>query len=482
MTTEQEGRHGRFARIASTLVIAAAAMVWTALLANWFAAVPADPVTEDIPGRDGRPAATRPAGNGARIGEFFQRSSGAPGKNTGAWPRFRGENLDNVSRRPFAVASPLSFTPLWSVPLGEGHAAPVTADGRVWLLDYDEARKCDALRCFSADTGAEIWRRFYSAPLKRNHGFSRSIPTVSGGYAVTMGPRGHVMCVRSDSGEYLWGIDIEKGYAAETPQWYAAQCPLVDNGEAVLAVAGSVFMLGVDIATGKTNWSTPRVAGVTLGHSSIVPMTLAGKRIFLYSAPGGLVGVSADRPDRGRLLFVHRDWDLAVVAPSPVPLGDGRVFLTAGYGGGSMMVNVSRSGEVFQTETLYRYRPREGLACEQQTPILKAGLLYGVMPKDAGDFKSQFVCFDPDAKKILWTTGKTLTFGLGPFLLAGDTFLILGETGILTALSADRAGYKILGQAEVIPAARDAWGPLALTGRTLYLRDSTRLFAVKINE
>jgi len=217
-----------------------------------------------------------------------------------------------------------------------------------------------------------------------------------------------------------------------------------------------------------------------MSHSSIVPMTFAGRRFFLYSGVGGLVGVSADKADRGRLLFVHRDWDNAVVAPSPVPFPDGRVFLTAGYGAGSMMVRLVPAPGGFSTATVFRTRPKEGLACEQQTPILRDGLLYGVMPKDAGVYKSQFVCFDPDARKFLWTTGKDLAFGLGPFLLAGDVFLVLSETGTLSAIRADRSGFTLVGQTEAIPGARDAWGPLALVGRTLLLRDSTRLFAVRI--
>jgi hypothetical protein len=52
--------------------------------------------------------------------------------------------------------------------------------------------------------------------------------------------------------------------------------------------------------------------------------------------------------------------------------------------------------------------------------------------------------------------------------------------GPLFVLTADRTGFKILGQGEVISKARDAWGPPALTGRPLYLRDAARLFAIEL--
>ena len=50
----------------------------------------------------------------------------------------------------------------------------------------------------------------------------------------TIGPRCHVMCVERESGDFLWGIDIEKDYLNETPLWYTGQCPIIDNGIAVI--------------------------------------------------------------------------------------------------------------------------------------------------------------------------------------------------------------------------------------------------------
>ncbi len=51
--------------------------------------------------------------------------------------------------------------------------------------------------------------------------------------------------------------------------------------------------------------------------------------------------------------------------------------MTAGYGGGSIMLRVTREGDRFGVKTLYRYGPDGGLASEQQTPILYDGALFG---------------------------------------------------------------------------------------------------------
>jgi outer membrane protein assembly factor BamB len=454
------------------------------LLVFWFLSPASVTIIENVPGMDNRPPglATITAGT-VKIGEYFQNYSGKPSSLKGTWPRFRGKEATNISLEPFTISTnggTLNFHLLWTVAVGEGHAAPVVANGRVYILDYDEARKSDALRCLSLDSGEEIWRRWYQVSLKRNHGISRSIPAVTDKYVVTMGPAGHVMCVNAVSGEFLWGIDTEKEYGSVIPDWYTAQCPLIDWSEAIIAPAGTSIMIGVDLATGRVDWKTPNELKLGLSHSSIIPMYLGGKRIFLYAAIGGLAGVSADKADRGRLLFVHKEWDNSVNAPSPVPFPDGRVFLTAGYGGGSMMMKITPSAQGYATTTLYRYRPKEGLACEQQTPILYKGMLYGIMPKDGGDFKNQFVCFNPDTGKIVWTTGKTHTFGLGPFIVADDKFFILSESGVLSALTAGTDGYTIIGQGEVIKKARDAWGPIAIAGQRLLIRDATRLFCIEL--
>ena len=116
----------------------------------------------------------------------------------GDWPRFRGADFDNISKdtTPLAETWDTSGPPIvWRTTLGEGYAGPAVHNGRVYLLDYNERKKADVLRCFSLSSGKELWRRWYYVELKRNHGYSRTIPAVTDKYLVTIGPRSHVMCL-----------------------------------------------------------------------------------------------------------------------------------------------------------------------------------------------------------------------------------------------------------------------------------------------
>lgn len=443
-------------------------------------------VVKRLPGASGEPPSIETPGE-ARAAEekvniegTFETFDGKPGTTLGSWPRFRGTAFDNIALEAGSLADqwPAGGPPvLWSASFSEGHSGAAVWKGKVYVMDYDEKREADALRVFSLDDGKEIWRRWYKAPTKRNHGVSRTVPAVTEKYTVTIGPRCHVMCVDTETGAFRWGIDMVADYGAEVPLWYTGQCPLIDNGVAVLAPAGKSLMIGVDCETGKVLWETPNPSGVKMSHSSIVPMTLGGKRTYVYCGLGGAAGVSADNADRGKLLWTTPEWNNSVTSPSPVSIDDGRVFLTAGYGGGSMMLGVKNDSGSFSVRPLLDL-DKTVFACEQQTPIFWQGHLFGIMPKDAAALRGQFVCMDTEGR-LRWASGKTERFGLGPFLVAHDKILILNDNGELTMIRASLNGYEQLARAKVLKG-RDAWAPMALVSGRLILRDSETMVCLDL--
>jgi outer membrane protein assembly factor BamB len=448
----------------------------------WIGNDPVASLSEFAPGLDGRPTSKSTTEIIVKIGQYSQSFDGVASSIAESWPRFRGENADNIAAGEVRLADrwgPEGPEILWTIDLGEGHAAPAVLHGRVYVLDYDEGRRADALRCFSLDDGREIWRRWYTVHVKRNHGMSRTIPAVTDECVVTIGPRCHVMCADALSGDFLWGIDLVRQYGVEVPLWYTGQCPLIDGSMAVIAVGGDeALLIGIDCATGEVLWETPNPGGWKMSHASVMIATFHGVRMYVYCALGGVVGVSAEEENRGEILWESTVWDPNVSVPSPIVFDDGRVFLTAGYGYGSMMLQLQETGGVFSVEPLYRHTPKQGFACEQQTPILYEGYLFGVLPKDAGDLRNQFVCYDPEGT-IVWSSGKTNRFGLGPYLVADGKFFILSDDGVLTMLRASTDEYVQLDRAEVL-GGQDSWGPLALAGGRMLLRDSRQMVCIDL--
>ncbi|MCA1809077.1 MAG: PQQ-like beta-propeller repeat protein, partial [Lentisphaerae bacterium] len=335
--------------------------------------------------------------------------------------------------------------------------------------------------CLSLADGREIWRRAYDVVVRRNHGMSRTVPAVSEKFVVTLGPAGHVMCVDAVTGDFYWGIDLVREYGATIPMWHAGQCPLIVDDVAILAPAGTeVLMMGVDCATGAVLWQTPNTHGLAMSHSSIMPAEFDGIPMFVYAALGGMVGVAAAEEHRGAILWFAPQWDRSVIAPSPLVLPDGRIFVTAGYGGGSMLLQVRRSGEEFRVATVADFKPNQGLASEQQTPVMHDGHMFGILPNDAGPLRNQLACVHPDdPDNFFWTSGRENRFGLGPYLLADGKLYVLSDDGVLTMLEAGAMGYRELGRRRLLEG-HDAWGPLALVQGHLVLRDDTRLMCVDL--
>lgn len=443
-----------------------------------------DPVQNFIifePGLDNRPAGSDAQSENVQIGAIYASFAGVPSKLNGFWPRFRGKDFDNISKESIRLEENFNNGPpdiLWSIELGEGHAGPVVADGKVYLMDYNEERHADLLRCFSLDDGQEIWQTGYDIYIKRNHGISRTVPAVWDNYVLAMGPKCQVMCVTSDSGKYQWGIDLVQEYDTEIPLWYTGQCPIIEDSLAIMAVGGTKLIIAVNCVTGEIVWETPNDNNWKMSHSSIIAMTIFGKKLYVYCAIGGVVAVSAEKEDAGQIIFESKEFDHAVVAPSPVYLDKERIFITAGYGAGSMLYQVKKEGVQYSIEPVQQVKPLEGLASEQQTPVYFNGELFSILPKDAGPLRNQFVsCRPEDCSKITWSSGKTKRFGLGPYMVADNKFYILSDEGVLTIIRATGSKYQELGEFKILQG-QDAWGPMVMVNGRLLARDSRTMVCV----
>lgn len=390
----------------------------------------------------------------------------------GSWPGFRGARRDNISTDSPPLArswGPQGPPRLWSVQLGEGYAAPAIVNGRVYLLDYDQASRADRLRCFALATGQELWSQAYANDVKRNHGMSRTVPATDGKVVVTLGPKCHVMCCDAESGQVRWEHDLVSEFGATVPEWYAGQCPLIDNGRAILAPGGSALMVAVDLGSGNVVWQTPNPNGWRMTHSSILPISFAGKRQYVYCASGGVVGVNASD---GSILWQTPDWTVSTAnVPTPVDVGDGRLFLCGGYNAGSMLLGLKQSGGSIRPETIFRLGANV-YGSQQQTPILYQGHLYGT------GANNQLECLGLDGS-LKWSSGGARQFGLGPYMIAGGLLFVMNDGGELVLVDPSPSGYQELARARVLNGP-EAWGPLAIAGGLLLARDLTSMVCLDV--
>jgi len=469
------------------MTVMAGALLW------WLSADYPIDITERIPGMDKRPKMVIRS-DSVIIGEFFDTLSAIDEVAYGEWPRFRGVDFDNISKDTVPLAESWDTTGppiVWRTTLGEGYSGPVVSNGRVYILDYNERRKADVLRCFSLSSGEELWRRWYYVDLKRNHGYSRTIPAVTDKYVVTIGPRSHVMCTHPVSGDLLWSIDLEEEFGIPgwekgriTPDFFSGQCPLIDNDVAVFAPGVKALMIGVDCATGEVIWKTPNPDSLRMSHGSIMPMTLHGKKMYVYNAVGGVCGVSAEGEDAGKLLWSTTEWSPATTAASPLYLGNNEIAVFGSYGAGGARIVIIYDGNIFSATVREQHKGTEGIASDQQTPILIGEYVWSVMPENAGPLKKQLVCYHKsDLLTPVWSSGKDSRFGrgLGPYIVSGNKMYLLDDDCHLYLFGIDKTSVKLLASHKVIDGI-EAWGPMAIAGKYLLIRDARNMLCLNIGD
>jgi outer membrane protein assembly factor BamB len=453
---------------ASLLVPATVALIAVALFAWWLWTGNGKELVERVPGTDHAPGGESGTNGNAVLAGRLLRSGGHPSNLPGAWPQFRGPDRNAISKEPTRLSRNWESNgprELWGVDVGEGYAGAAVLNGRVYLMDYDREKRQDALRCLSLDDGQEIWRYAYPVSVKRNHGMSRTVPAVAEDLVVALGPKCHVVCLDSVSGELRWGLDLVRQFGTTIPPWYAGQCPLVENGAVILAPAGrTALLLKLDGKTGAVLWQTPNPRGWKMTHSSVMPMEFDGERMYVYCANNGVVGVSAND---GRLLWESTDWKISIATvPSPLILSEGRIFLSGGYNSGSLMLQLQKEGDHFLAKTAFKVAP-EVFGATQHTPLLYDNHLYGVRAD------GRFACLNLDGK-VLWTSSSGQQFGLGPFLMADGVILAMNDSGLLQLIEATPEKYNALGKAQLLKG-RESWAPLAMVGGRLIARDLTRM-------
>jgi outer membrane protein assembly factor BamB len=400
--------------------------------------------------------------------------------SAGDWPGFRGPNRDNISTetglyRTWPAAGPKV---LWKTTVTEGYAGAAIKAGRLYINDYDDAKKEHAVRCLSMADGKEIWRWSYAVDVRPNHGITRTVPSVGDTLLFSLDQKCRLHAIDLKTGKLVWQKNLVQEYKATIPGWYAGQNPLLDGTRVVIATGGDALIVAFDQATGKEVWRSPNPGKDLMSHSSPMAATIGGVKQYLYLSMNKVLGVAAAD---GQILWSIPFATKMAAVPSPISIGDGRVFITSGYDAGSMMFQVEKGASGFAARKLYDLTAAQ-FNSEVHTPILYKSHLFAVGSKTRG----RFMCVGLDGK-VVWQSpvasgdaAATRTFGLGGFMLADGMFFLLdGDSGTLRLIEASTTGYKELASAKIL-SGEEVWGPIALSNGRLVIRDMNQMVCLQV--
>ena len=389
------------------------------------------------------------------------------------WPQFRGPDRNGISRETGLLRKWHAGGPKvrWSVPVTQGYAAAAIVGGRVYHHDYDEPKAEWCVNCRSLVDGKLVWQFREAREIRPNHAITRTVPAVDGRFVCSLDPKAVLHCLDVKTGKQIWRKSLVTEYQATIPSWYNGQNPLQEADRLIVATGGAAIMVALDKATGKELWRTANPGQYMMSHSSVMPAVLGGVKQYLYGTLKGPLGVAAKD---GKLLWEFpRKFNVAV-APSPIAVDEERVFMTASYDAGSVMVRVRRTGEAFKAEAVFDMKNNEWNS-EVHTPVVYKGHMFAVGKKKRG----LFTCLSLDGKEV-WTSEGKASFGLGSYLMADGMFFVLdGDTGKLRLLEASTTGYNELASAQVL-AGQEVWAPMALSDGKLVLRDLTKMICVDV--
>ncbi len=396
------------------------------------------------------------------------------------WPGFRGPARDGMSGerglyRTWPAAGPRV---LWKTTVADGYAGAAIRDGVVYVNDYDMVKKAHLVRAISLATGKDVWQWSSAVDVRPNHGITRTVPSVTARHVFSLDPKCRFFVLDVKTGSLVWQKNLVQEYKATIPGWYAGQNPLLDMDRVVLATGGDALAVAFEQATGKEIWRTPNPERDVMSHASLMPAMIGGVKQYLYLTMNKVVGIAADD---GRLLWKIPFAAKMAACPSPLAIGDGRIFITSGYEAGSTMIEVQKGPSGFTARRLYDLTSAQ-FNSEVHTPVLFQNHLFGVGSKSRG----RFTCLSLDGK-VVWQSpvvagdaAATPTFELGGYLLADGMFFVLdGRSGMLRLIEASTTQYKELASARVL-SGEEVWGPMALSNGRLVIRDMSQMICLQV--
>ena len=242
--------------------------------------------------------------------------------------------------------------------------------------------------------------------------------------------------------------------------WGYCESVLVD-GDMVICTPGEDqgAIAALDAKTGEVRWQAKEVTDGAQ-YASVVIANINGQRQYVQLFQKNLVGVAAKD---GKLLW-SADWNgRTAVIPTPI-VRDNIVYISSGYGVGSMAVEID---ENFEVKELYRNKIMKN---HHGGVILVGDHLYGY--SDARGW----LCQDFKTGEVVWAYEEDLK--KGAIGCADGMLYCLDETNGTVALAeASPEGWKETGRFQLSPQTKirsssgKIWTHPVIANGKLYLRE-----------
>ena len=387
------------------------------------------------------------------------------------WPCFHGTDRSNKSRetgllKEWPKGGPkLEFT---ISGLGDGYSSVIIAGGFL----FTEGRSDDKTAAFCFDlNGKLVWKKTIGKAWNTNLSWastyigSRSTPTYSDGVLYILCEGGRLAALEAKTGKELWSKELTIAFDAGMPDYGYAESVLVEGENLYVRPLGKKgYQVSLNKKNGEIVWVSNEITGKE-GYTSFVPMDFGGYHQIIASTGNTFYGLDSKS---GKLL-----WKIDFANERDLNITDALtyneyVFVSSGYGKGSMLFKLKSSGKTITTEKVWESDLMDN---HHGGVILNNGYLYG-----SGTNKRGWFCLDFMSGKQMWNTN-----GKGSVTYADGMLYFLDERGNMKLVRATPDKYECTGEFTVLKGGESMyWAHPVVCGGKLYIRHGDKLFVYDI--
>lgn len=330
------------------------------------------------------------------------------------WPEILGpqRNGHTTLSVPFADHTDTPPKIRWELKAGQGYAGASIEAGQVALFDRDGSE--DVLRLVSLTDGSQVWSvRFpatYGRGINPDNG-PRCVPQLTKDLVLAYSAGGVLHCVNRVDGTKRWSRALRREFGAEDGYFGAGSAPLIVGNSVIVCVGGrkGAGIVAVNLADGKNLWqstdSDASYSSPILIDSTVRP----GQKTVV--APTRLVTYGLDpRTGEIRWQFPFGQRGPTVVAATPIEIGQGRLFLTASYGIGQLIVKPD-------PQSVRILDKGDAISSQYATPVAVGKWIFGCDGRADIKNNGTYRCLSSDDGKEIWSkTGMQIchTIALDP--------------------------------------------------------------------
>lgn len=395
------------------------------------------------------------------------------GQNIDPWPCFHGLSRTNKSTeknlmKGWPAEGPGLIRTISG--LGEGYSTVSFGSDLIFTAGMTEGQTY----VFAFDhNGSLVWKKQNgkswetTRPWALTYTGSRSTPTYDDGMVYHLGDLGRLAAFESLSGKEIWSIELRKIFDAEIPEYGYSESVLIDGDRLYCNPMGKkAYIICLDKKTGNLLWANSDIKGLA-GFNSSVIMEFGGYRQIISMNASSVFGIDSKN---GKLL-----WSAEFINSNELNLTDpiihnNYVFVTSGYGRGSMLIKLTASGDKINPSVVWDTNLMDN---HHGGVILHEGYLYGSGSNSRGWFCLEFM-----TGKQVWKTD-----GKGSLTFADGMLYMLDERGTMRLAVANPGKYDQTGSFRVPEGGKSMyWAhPVVFDGR-LYIRHSDKLFVYDVSD